>query len=352
MTNENLPTDLIGGEGAVNASMAAVGAADGNGENHPLQSYLVDMTAEIAKPNFRLNIAGVDMLAASDLCVVCGAPKQGKTQFLVTIASVLLSGRSFGSMSSRSTATKFLWIDTEQSKYYIQQNMRRLLSLCKQAPNANLCEMGLPVYSLRSIVSPEKRLEKINEAIALHEPDVLFIDQVRDLMLNFNDEAESLRVASWLLQVLDSRPYLTIVTVLHTNWGTDKLRGHLGSELHTKISEKFYCKKENGVFCVTHEGRGKELQNAFTFKIDEAGELVTCGADAAAGVFNPSDALVAAIGEGCNWDRLVDNYRKFAKVSERQARNIIKDKFNRGEIVSAGGVPVTYVLNPDFHPEI
>lgn len=348
MNKPNVPTDLIGGKDAVNASMAAATAGR---VLQPLENYLVDMTTDVAQPHYRLRIAGVDMLAASDLCVICGAPKQGKTHFLLSIAATILSGRNFGTMTRGEAVKKCLWIDTEQSRYYIQQGMKRLLSLCGQPEHTDMSALGMPVYSLRACSTAAERIEFIAEAIEKHDPEILFIDQIRDLLDNFNDESQSIKLTSWLLKILDTRPYLTIVTVLHTNWGTDKMRGHLGSEMHTKISEKFNCKKENNVFSVTHEGRGKELQQPFQFYIDSDGKLAVCGADMAAGVVNPEAALLTAIGDGCYWDKLIDNYKKAAKVTEKQAKQVIKQKYERGEIISAGGLPVVYVLNPDIYPK-
>lgn len=333
MTNENLPTDLIGGEGAVNASMAAVGAADGSGAKRPLKDFFVDMTADVVMPEYRLKIGGVGVLPKGGICVVTGAAKQGKTQFLNAMGAVLCGGHSFGSMCKGVGLTrKVLLIDTEQSLFEIQNNMNRLYRLAGIKEKTHGIMAGIPCYSLRPLM-PDERIEKINEAIAQHEPDVLIIDGIRDLLNDFNDPTESNAVVSWLLQLLTDRPDMSIVTVIHTNPGTEKMRGHLGTELMNKCADKFTCEKKNGSFSVTHTSRQMEMQGAFTFRI-ENGDLTPCGADVAAGVVDPEQTFVAAISpDGSTWSEIVHKYKRLTGCTKREAEAVFREKCADGVIV-------------------
>ena len=59
------------------------------------------------------------------------------------------------------------------------------------------------------------------------------IDGIRDLITSINDEAEASNIASKLLKWTEEFN-IHIVVVLHENPGSDKARGHIGTELMNK----------------------------------------------------------------------------------------------------------------------
>ena len=121
-----------------------------------------------------------------------------------------------------------LYFDTEQSKYHVQMAVKRI---CRQIdvdiPN------NLSTYGLRKS-SPYERLKLVEHAIE-NTPKLGFvvIDGIRDLITSINDEAESTNMASKLLEWTE-RYNIHIVVILHENPGSDKARGHIGTELTNK----------------------------------------------------------------------------------------------------------------------
>ena len=121
-----------------------------------------------------------------------------------------------------------LYFDTEQSKYHVQKAVKRI---CRQIdvdiPN------NLSTYGLRKS-SPLERLKLVEYAIE-NTPKLGFvvIDGIRDLITSINDETEASNIASKLLKWTEEHN-IHIVVVLHENPGSDKARGHIGTELTNK----------------------------------------------------------------------------------------------------------------------
>ena len=123
---------------------------------------------------------------------------------------------------------KVLYFDTEQSKYHVQKSVKRICSQIGVETPSNL-----NTYGLRKS-SPSERLKLVEYAIE-NTPNLGFvvIDGVRDLITSVNDEAEASNIASKLLKWTEEYN-IHIVVVLHENPGSDKARGHIGTELMNK----------------------------------------------------------------------------------------------------------------------
>ena len=123
---------------------------------------------------------------------------------------------------------KVLYFDTEQSKYHVQRAVKRICTqIDVDIPN------NLNTYGLRKS-SPSERLKLAEYAIE-NTPSLGFvvIDGIRDLITSINDEAEASNIASKLLKWTEEYN-IHIVVVLHENPGSDKVRGHIGTELMNK----------------------------------------------------------------------------------------------------------------------
>lgn len=121
-----------------------------------------------------------------------------------------------------------LYFDTEQSKYHVQKAVKRICSQIGVGIPSNL-----NTYGLRKS-SPSERLKLVEYAIE-NTPNLGFvvIDGIRDLITSINDEAEASNIASNLLKWTEEYN-IHIVVVLHENPGSDKARGHIGTELTNK----------------------------------------------------------------------------------------------------------------------
>ena len=121
-----------------------------------------------------------------------------------------------------------LYFDTEQSKYHVQKAAKRICTQIGVEIPSNL-----NTYGLRKL-SPAERLKLVEHAIE-NTPCLGFvvIDGIRDLITSINDEAEASNIASKLLKWTEEHN-IHIVIVLHENPGSDKARGHIGTELMNK----------------------------------------------------------------------------------------------------------------------
>jgi len=300
-----------------------------------LEQFIVDTTAPAEQPAYRLEIDGVGIIPPG-ITAVCGRAKQGKTNLLNVIAATMLSGHEFGTMRQRLPVDKILWIDTEQSRWEIQNNAKRLLRTAGLDERTDSRQIGLTILSLRD-VDVEQRQDVTVAAIEQFRPQVAIIDGVRDLMHDFNDVTESNDIMQILMSATVADDEMALIAVLHKNESTEKMRGHLGTELMNKCNTLLECSKENGVFTVKHVSRQREAQ-PFRFLIDENGNYAPGDAVVAAGVVNDAEALALCFDGGdkecgVTFDELMRRYKKFACLSSlNQARSILKEKINGGLI--------------------
>ena len=163
--------------------------------------------------------------------LVKGKAKSKKSFFInMAIAAAVGKGLLQNKLRSllKDNFNKVLYFDTEQSKYHVQKAVKRI---CTQIG------VGIPsnlnTYGLRKS-SPSERLKLVEYAIE-NTPNLGFvvIDGIRDLITSINDEAEASNIASNLLKWTEEYN-IHIVVVLHENPGSDKARGHIGTELMNK----------------------------------------------------------------------------------------------------------------------
>ena len=163
--------------------------------------------------------------------LVKGKAKSKKSFFInMAIAAAVGKGILQNKLKSplKEDFNQVLYFDTEQSKYHVQKATKRVCSQIRVAIPSNL-----NTYGLRKL-SPSERLELVEYAIE-NTPNLGFvvIDGIRDLITSINDESESTHMASKLLKWTETYN-IHIVVVLHENPGSDKARGHIGTELMNK----------------------------------------------------------------------------------------------------------------------
>lgn len=301
------------------------------------RDYIVDLTKEAEKPDYLLEIDGVGVVPRGGITAVTGQAKHGKTSFLSVMVATLMSGKPFGRMRRRASAIgTILWVDTEQAEFNIHETIGRVYKQAGIPEHSAGDKYGLHVLKLRPL-DPQRRLLMVQQAVEALNPEILVIDGLRDLINDINDIAESNDAVNWLLGMLDARPQMCIFDVLHTNTGTDKMRGHIGTELMNKCQDRFTCVKENGIFKVEHETRGREVQIPFVFCIGGDGILMPSTIEQSEGVMDAETALLEAVPvEGASWETIVAAYKKHTRMSERAARDALKQRMNNGELVQVG----------------
>jgi len=202
-----------------------------------LKTYRIDILENIPPPEVAWEIRDdnseeFNLLGTlGNFSLVKGKAKSKKSFFInMAIAAAVGQGLLQNKLRSplKEDFNQVLYFDTEQSKYHVQKAVKRI---CKQITVS--VPSNLNTYGLRKL-SPSERLELVEYAIE-NTPNLGFvvIDGIRDLITSINDEAESSNMASKLLKWTEEYN-IHIIVVLHENPGSDKARGHIGTELTNK----------------------------------------------------------------------------------------------------------------------
>ncbi len=213
-----------------------------------LGKYVIDMTKEYPPVDFLLQYNGVGCVPKGDLQAMTGKLKNGKSFACSCLETAMLTGNFMGFEATKDNI-RILHVDTEQSAATIVKRAKTVHSMCDWPVDAN--NERYRTVSLRECSSGE-RLGKIVEAIEQFEPDFVFIDGIRDLLGNINDETESSSLINALLRIC-SEYNVGIMCVLHENKANEDMRGHLGTELGNKCSEIFKVKRDRATNIISVE---------------------------------------------------------------------------------------------------
>jgi hypothetical protein len=123
------------------------------------------------------------------------------------------------------------------------------------------------------------RYDLIANAVEAYHPDIVIIDNLRDLVNDINDGVMSQEIIERLMKMAVEHN-CNIVTVLHQNRSADNrgLRGWLGTELMNKVFEMYTCQKLTGkpgerpTFCVEQSlTRKYDMEEPLCYKMDKDG---------------------------------------------------------------------------------
>jgi hypothetical protein len=124
-------------------------------------------------------------------------------------------------------------------------------------------------------LEPKERREALRDSILVRHPDIVVIDGIADLLYNTNDIEESDALIGELM-ALSTQYNCHIINVLHTNPGTDKARGHIGSSLQRKSETVLYVHKDDNVSIVECQFSRNEPFERFAFTVNNTGLPEIC----------------------------------------------------------------------------
>jgi hypothetical protein len=197
---------------------------------------------------------------------------KSKKSFFINMAIAAAVGKGLLQNKLRSPLkddfNQVLYFDTEQSKYHVQKAVKRICSQIGVEIPSNL-----NTYGLRKS-RPSERLKLVEYAIE-NTPNLGFvvIDGIRDLVTSINDEAEASNIASKLLKWTEEFN-IHIIVVLHENPGSDKARGHIGTELTNKAETVIALevdKSDDNISTVTAGFCRNKSFKPFAFEITDDG---------------------------------------------------------------------------------
>ena len=207
----------------------------------------------------------VIICSEGNISAVVGEAKSKKTFLCTAMVGSLLDNKQRQQFGIQPNRCKVLWIDTEQSPAHIQKLLFRI-NILGGLPH-NTPDPIIYMAALRE-ASPADRLNIIRDGITAHNPKLVVIDGISDLLSNTNNLEESEALVAKLLS-LSSIHNCHIMCVLHTNPNSDKARGHLGSTLMRKAESVIYVYKTGEISMVKPQYCRNEPFEPFAFRIEE-----------------------------------------------------------------------------------
>jgi hypothetical protein len=222
----------------------------------------------------------------ANLGVIAAIVKGGKSACLQSYQSAAIVGTesdrdTLGIVSSNPNGFALLHFDTEQAPADHHQQMQRVLRRAgvERAPE------WLLSFCLSEIPSVEERRDLLRYAVeeakrrfgGVHST---LIDGTADLVNDVNDQKECNPFVAEL-HAMAIRYAMPVINVIHLNPGSDKTRGHLGSQLERKSETNLRLEKEGEITTVwsDRQRRAPILKTAgLSFRWDAAAEMhVSCG---------------------------------------------------------------------------
>ena len=253
-----------------------------------LSGNYLDYTLTYPEPRYLLEYREVPFAPLGGIQAITGHKKNGKTFLMCQFMAAILAGDSERMRAQlpalkihQPTAdalgkeTSVLYIDTEMEALNTVKVVRRVQYLCGW--DYTIDNPRLRVLWLRAEEKNAVRWEKTKQAIYENRPTAIFLDGLRDVVGDFNDNKESADLISECMTIA-TQLNCCLFTVLHENPGSDKMRGHLGTELGNKVTDTFVSvktKNDNQVYFTVKQvdARGKDVPD-YKFEItDDAGSL-------------------------------------------------------------------------------
>lgn len=205
------------------------------------EKHRITDSKEYPPKEYLIKIHGIPTVTVGDVHLIQGQAKTGKTAFLRTMIVALLLGKLGVMERAIVRPLKIIMFDTEQFTCDTANQYRHILKACNMKEDLTL----LQVHNIRSMGYQERR-KYILETVKREKPNLVIIDGVRDLVLDINSSTECPILVQELMEMASSIP-CAVVAGLHNNFGQDKARGWLGSELLNKIGYSFEPTKDGNV---------------------------------------------------------------------------------------------------------
>lgn len=203
--------------------------------------------------------------------MIVAPPKTKKSFFVSILVSAYLSGKNnfCGEIRGHRDNKSILHLDTEQGKWHCQRVFKRADDMANVEHSDKYHTFGLRTISYK------ERIEFIDYCLKEKYKDtgLIIIDGISDLVSDVNDLEQSNDCVQKLME-WSANYNCHIVTVIHSNYGTNKATGHLGSFLMKKTETEIHLESNMAndqwttVSCKRSRGYSFE---PFSFKINEYG---------------------------------------------------------------------------------
>lgn len=222
-------------------------------ENKPLLEFehlRITDTTDIPPPIPIVTINNEIICTECNMTTISGSSKSGKSAFtgIILAGAISTTGRIDGlqylEVKPNTEGKAVIHFDTEQARHKHQSNLRSVLkrSYIDKCPDYFLS------YNIRAldIATYRDTTMKICETAnnTFKGVHLIVIDGIADFISDVNETIQANDIVKFFedLAIKFSCPLITIV---HTNPGSDKERGHLGSQCQRKSESVLSIKNEN-----------------------------------------------------------------------------------------------------------
>ena len=302
--------------------------------------FFIDLAVDYGQLEYTLEINGVGAFPKGDLQVIKAKAKQGKTHVILCIMTALLRGE-FLNIKSKIENPKILLFATEEHKRSVQLLAKKIHRLCGW--DINKVNERFLIYALRK-QNPKERTSYIEERIKAERPDIVFIDGIRDLIVDFNNIEDSNKLVGLLMR-LSEEQNCSIVSVIHTNksFSDSNMRGHLGTELLNKCSDVLEVEKKGDVFNVEETDCRNIATGMWAFNLDDSGlpqkaEVVTPQSKSEQRIENMIQcfSVILSNGKTLSFCELRDNYMQVAGVKIDAANKHVIEMTKKNYLMKMG----------------
>ena len=319
-----------------------------------IQPYIVDMRKALPDIEPLVSISDSCVCSRGNISAICGEAKSRKTfltSALVASAIALPAERinNFKNIDNNMYLS-VLWVDTEQGEHHVRKVVKRITQMTGAAMGGAIVEPRLTTLALREL-APHQRKQMLYDAMRVGSYDIIVIDGIADLQRNTNDLEESDALVTELM-ALSTRTRTHIICVLHTNPGSDKARGHLGSSLQRKAESVLFVHRVGEKSIVEPQFCRNEPFERFAFGINSEGIPVLTDLPTTTQVDGRSEvvAIVEDVyGGAIERTTLVNKMVESSGSNKKAAQMKIKRAIDRGELRVSGSMVMScnYVDNAE-----
>lgn len=254
-----------------------------------LDKYRITTESNIVDEEFLFTMNGQPCFPRKDLTAFTGQAKSGKTVLISILMACCVKDPDHRSLIGisriREEPLKVMWFDTEQSPHSTKDILTHRIVKMVQGETVDGSQETMPfpeelfyAFNIRPVLVAD-RYDLIANAVEAYHPDIVIIDNLRDLVNDINDGVMSQEIIERLMKMAVEHD-CNIVTVLHQNRSADNrgLRGWLGTELMNKVFEMYTCQKLTGkpgerpTFCVEQSlTRKYDMEEPLCYKMDKDG---------------------------------------------------------------------------------
>lgn len=253
----------------------------------PFESLRITDKTAVKPPVPIITIGGEIISTPGNITTISGPSKSGKSALTSPIIAGAISPDGnmldpFEELFIKPNEKEWavIQIDTEQAKHKQQQNLKGIL--CRAGLKE--CPPYLLSYNFRSVDLEQYR--SVTEAIfkAAHSDfggiHLAVVDGIADYIDNVNNAQQSNSIVKFF-ESLAITYSTAIIFIVHTNPGSDKERGHLGSQCQRKSESVLTIKNSGNVSYIIPKllrmaGKGDVPQIQYRYD-DTKGYHVSCG---------------------------------------------------------------------------